>query len=246
MKTTLHPLLLASVVCVTSGLLSAHAEVGPLLSTQWGQRGLYAQHTPKKQRLGCWSTAIAQILYRHELQPTGVVKYAGKGYKINESLDHTFNWNLFSDKLSRTTSRLKQKEVSLYTYYTAIAIGKDFVKDAAYKGNSDVRRSGLTAHFPCKTQRYSSSRSGPQAVREAILSELQEQRPLMLYIEGKKGLGHALVIDGVRERRNKFEVHLNCGWEGKDDGWFEFEKPIKTSRGLFNNPERWVLAIRPN
>jgi hypothetical protein len=246
MRTALHRLLLALLMIATAGHASARTDVVPLLTTQWGQRGLYAQYTPKKQRLGCWSTAIAQILHYHKLQPTGLVRYEGEGYRISEALDHVFDWKLFADKLTRSTPKSKRTEVSRFSYYVAIAIGKDFVEDAAYKGNSDVRRKGLTEHFPCKTQRYSSSRQSPQAVRDAILGELQDKRPLMLYIEGGKGLGHAFVIDAVREQSNKFEVHLNCGWEGRDDGWFEFNKPIKTSRGLFNSPERWVLAIRPN
>jgi hypothetical protein len=135
--------------------------------------------------------------------------------------------------------------VARYCYYTAIAIGKDFVGEAAYKGNSDARRKGVSDYFDCSTRAYRNYRQGPKAVREAIVSELGQKRPLLLYVEGEGGLGHAFAIDGVRVKGSRFEVHLNCGWEGADDGWYEFEKPIKTSRGLFNHSNRWVLAIRP-
>jgi len=218
--------------------------VEPLIKTHWGQRGLYAQYTPNKERLGCWSVALSQILYYHKAQPSGGVKYEGKGYRVSETLDYTFKWELFSDSLTPSTPKDKQSEVARYCYYTAIAIGKDFTEEAAYKGNSDYRRKGLTEHYGCATRGYRNYREGAEAVRTAILSELAAKRPLLLYIEGEN-LGHAFVIDGVRTDGDKFEVHLNCGWNGGDNGWFEFEKPINTSHGLFNNPNRWVLAIRP-
>ncbi|MHC4553272.1 MAG: C10 family peptidase, partial [Planctomycetota bacterium] len=59
------------------------------------------------------------------------------------------------------------------------------------------------------------------------------------------GLGHAFVIDGVRVHKERIAVHLNCGWEGADDGWYIFDKPFKTSRGVFDNPARWILSICP-
>ena len=240
--TTLLSLGLAGIMFVQ---VAEADQTGPLLTTHWGQRGGYAQYTPKKERLGCWSVALAQILYYHKVQPSGFVQYEGKGYKVAETLDHQFDWDLFVDRVSRSTPKQKQSEVARYCYYTAIAIGKDFVAEAAYKGNSDVRRKGISDYFGCPTRAYRNYRQGPEAVRKAILSELDQNRPLLLYVEGERGLGHAFVIDGARKAGDRFEVHLNCGWEGKDDGWYEFEKPIKTSRGLFDNSNRWVLAIRP-
>lgn len=230
-------------VCVPCG---AADETKPLLATQWGQRGLYAQYAPKQDRLGCWSVALAQILYYHKAQPTGQVSYEGKGYRVSETLSRRFNWGLFANSLTPSTPAAKRSEVARYCYYTAIAIGKDFAGEEAYKGDSDARRKGITEHFGCSTRAFRTYREGAEAVRKAILSELAEQRPLLLYVEGQKGLGHAFAIDGVRTIGNRFEVHLNCGWNGDDDGWYDFEKPLKTSRGVFDKPNRWVLAIRPN
>ena len=78
---------------------------------------------------------------------------------------------------------------------------------------------------------------------------MQAGRPLLLYVEGssagEEGSGHALVIDGCRGSGALFETHCNLGWGGRDDGWYRFWQPIVTSLGTFNQPERWVLAVRP-
>jgi hypothetical protein len=50
-------------------------KVPHLLRTEWDQADIYSKHTPTQVRLGCWSTAIAQILYYHKLSPKGKVNY---------------------------------------------------------------------------------------------------------------------------------------------------------------------------
>ncbi len=217
----------------------------PLIETRWAQRGPYAEFTPNSERLGCWSVAFAQILYYHRLQPSGQVSYDGKGYAVSEDFRRRFEWHLFAESLSGDTPPETRAEVARYCYYTALAIRKDFVKESAYKGNSDVRRAGVEKHFGCATQRYSDDRDGRRGVERVIISELKRKRPLLLYTEGANGLGHAFVIDGARTSDGRLEVHLNCGWAGADDGWYEFWQPFATSRGLFDSPGRWVLAIRP-
>jgi len=46
------------VLAIAPSLLQA----SPLLQTHWDQRDEYAMYAPRQERLGCWSTALAQIL----------------------------------------------------------------------------------------------------------------------------------------------------------------------------------------
>src|SRR5689334_17210302 len=56
----------------------------PLLHTHWYQDGPFARFTPQQERLGCWSTAYAQILFYHRLPPTGHVAYTcSSGLKVD-------------------------------------------------------------------------------------------------------------------------------------------------------------------
>ncbi len=216
--------------------------IGPLLETEWGQRGHFAKPSPDV-RLGCWSTALAQILYHHRLKPSGEIEYKGSKHRISEKLDYNFNWEKFSPNLLKEQSEEKIKETALYVYYTSIVIGKDF-GTSSYIGKSDFRRQKLTSHYKCTTRAYRTYREGLPAVKAAIISELKENRPLMVYISGSES-SHAMVIDGVDTTGGRFMVHMNMGWDGKDNGWYDFDKPVKTRYGSFDHVDRWVLSLSP-
>ncbi|MHC4552146.1 MAG: C10 family peptidase, partial [Planctomycetota bacterium] len=185
-----------SLLCLTGFSFGNSRNVQPLLKTQWAQRGLYAAYTPGQERLGCWSVAFAQILFFHRINPTGKVEYNGNEYAINETLDYQFMWDYFEKTLKSESSEKSRSEVARYCYYTAIAIQKDFDNGEGYKGNSDLRRQRIKKYFQCNTRRYGNDRNSDRGIREVILTELAAGRPLLLYLEGKKGLGHAFVIDG--------------------------------------------------
>jgi len=80
-------------------------------------------------------------------------------------------------------------------------------------------------------------------MKDYITEELESGRPCMLYIQNaEKTTGHAVVIDGWKRDGSSFLVHLNMGWEGKDDGWYDFDKPIN----IFNDVSyRLILSIEP-
>jgi hypothetical protein len=57
-----------------------------LTTTRWKQMGGFERCTPDSLRTGCWSTALAQIVYYHKLKPYGHVEYTSRqNYKINEN-----------------------------------------------------------------------------------------------------------------------------------------------------------------
>jgi hypothetical protein len=230
-------------------LPQAHAdsgtETGPLLKTSWKQRGAYAAFTPDHQRLGCWSVALAQILFYHGLTPQGSTQYSGKGYSVSADFDNPV---IDLGKVVETLPETEQgSETARYLYYVALVTGKDF-GTGGYTGNSDVRRQRLEKHFAVKTSRVRYPKNSQQEVEAFVRGEVSGKRPLLLYVEGKEpgeeGVGHALVIDGFRNA-GSFQVHLNFGWAGVSDGWYEIWEPIKSKHGDFNRPERWIMAVRP-
>jgi len=97
-------LALASSVKSTAGEAAGSTH---LLKTQWYQDGPFAQFTPNHERVGCWSTAYAQILYYHRLKPTGRVKYdCSSGETVDVNLDaYRFDWNQFADEVSAATPK---------------------------------------------------------------------------------------------------------------------------------------------
>jgi hypothetical protein len=84
-----------------------------------------------------------------------------------------------------------------------------------------------------------------------IKDEIEDYRPCLLYLENMDGtIPHAMVIDGYRYkqfgRTEKFQVHLNLGWYGNENGWYNYSDPVITIGGYdFDNPAiRWVQFYR--
>jgi hypothetical protein len=78
-----------------------------------------------------------------------------------------------------------------------------------------------------------------------ITGELTSNRPVMLFMdkENVNEIGHAVVIDGYDIRGSKFMVHLNMGWGGEENGWYNFNEPILDYDGLISN--RKIITIKP-
>jgi hypothetical protein len=50
-------------------------------------------------------------------------------------------------------------------------------------------------------------------------------------------------VDGYAEDGERLLIHLNMGWEGRDDGWYDpFEKIMGVRDDL---QSRFLLTIRP-
>jgi len=219
----------------------------PLIKTKWGQEGLYASKSPvirgSHVRLGCWSTAIGQIINFHRLESFGKVRYTcSNGIVIENDLDtRTYNWNRMAAALTSQSSKEEVDEVSAFLYDVATVIQKDFDTDN-YVLSSTNRAVALQQHFSCKSKLVSMKNMG-EGMKDYITEELDSGRPCMLYIQNaEKTTGHAVVIDGWKRDGSSFLVHLNMGWEGKDDGWYDFDKPIN----IFNDVSyRLILSIEP-
>jgi hypothetical protein len=214
--------------------------VEPLIKTTWHQSGRdYALFSPDNQSLGCWSIAMAQILFYHGLVPSGQTSYAGRK-KGSQTVYANFNnpsVNLrnVSLRLDRSTPDINKIETARYLWYAALVTGKDFGTDN-YIGNTDVRRARWSEHYPVATNRIQYPESNMNKIEEYIIAELTQRRPLILYIEGAAGGehteagAHALVIDGIRKDANQTLVHLNFGWGGRADGWYDLWQTIHTFR----------------
>lgn len=219
-----------------------------LLKTNWDQWGIYARYTPENQVLGCWSTALAQILYYYRLKPHGIVTYTcTKGYQIRDTLSgYPTTWKDFRPAINQSSLSKNVLAVSRYSYLTAIAIGKDF---GTPKYRALVNPGpAAEVHFDCLTEFYVcftgvvpfsadqlaeiSKKERIKAVVEAeeikriIKKEIDQKRPLYFHMSNLGSYGHSTVIDGYQVLEKKFMVHLNYGAGGYRSGWYELFKPI--------------------
>lgn len=201
-----------------------------LIKTHWKQMGGFEACTPDKMRLGCWSTALAQIMYYHQLKPFGNVAYlSSKGYRINENIDSaSIRMEMLANQIDSTTAPEQAAETARYNYYAALAIQKDFGTDNYM--NKLAPAGLLEQHYKVKVHRYISWRqilpytTGKQ--ERIIRKEISSKRPLFLHFANLKNFGHSVVIDGYRYNDGVFMVHINQGQGGPQDGWYAYDKDL--------------------
>lgn len=222
-----------------------------LLKTEWDQAGIYAKYTPTKVRVGCQATAVAQILYYYKLLPKGKESYqCTEGYAINEDLEsYKFGFNSFVNKIEDNTSIKSVNQVAMYSYYTAVAMRKDFgrgphlLKGNDFSGFKDI----LEIHFDCSVDIYqfeeNSFVKGKNKVIQIVKTEIDNQRPVAFWFGNQYGWGHAVVIDGYLENGDQFLVHINQGLGGSGNGAHDLFAPIIPSYG--DMYWRAILTIKP-
>ena len=220
---------------IAKGLSSTHKPVkvditSVLLNTTWSQLGEYTKYSPNGSRLGCWSAAFAQIFYYHKLKPVGQVSFtSNNGYPIDENLEaYNFNWDLFSNHFNASTTEQSRNETAKFIYFTAIVIQKKWGTDGYSLGIFQTLEH-LEKYYKCKLKLYdffsSNFVKNREAIKKVVKNEIDNKYPLMFYFDNW-GSAHAVVLDGYREKDNRFYVHLNMGWGGVSDGWYDLFREI--------------------
>jgi hypothetical protein len=217
-----------------------------LLKTHWQQMGGFEKYTPDSLRTGCWSTALAQIVYYHNLKPYGHVAYTSRqGYIINETIDSSqFNFNLFTPYIDTATSQETANQLAKYNYYAALAVQKDFGTDRYM--NKLAPASLLSKHYKIKAERYIAwHKLVPNTLgklEKIIYNEINDKRPVFLHFANLKDFGHSVVVDGYCYKDGAFMIHTNQGQGGPDDGWYNFYRGILRPD---DNALRVVYTFKP-
>ncbi len=222
--------------------LTAREAIYPVLKDdkgnliQWNQRApfnLFCPYLDGTQTVtGCVATALAQIMryYRYPERPTGQKSYKWeKGEKtlsINYDTVPAYDWaNMKSKQSSYTTTAQKQAVARL-------------IRDIGYSVEMNYGPSSGATTYKCVDALptyfgYSTdifmigALSLPtQEYEDLVYSSLEKKHPILLTGTKINGGAHAFVCDGAD---NKGFFHINWGWGGSYDGYFDLS--ILDSKG---------------
>jgi len=214
-----------------------------LLETNWGQRNEYTRFSPGNNRLGCWSTALAQIAYYHRLRPHGSVNYTSTyGYVTDEDFDsYQFDWDLFTNKITGSTPEDVINETVRYVYYTACAVQKDW-GTGSYMLSHWGRSIAMENHYGVNAYFYYDYHP-METIRQVVQDQVRAGRPVMMHLRDlDHDSYHAVVVDAWRYEGDAFMVHIEYGSEGSYNGWYDFDAPI---RHYNDNDYRRIMTITP-
>ena len=238
---------------LVAGLLQRPNRVDPgansqfLITTQWHQVGDYARSVSLDDDTGCWATAIAQIGHFHQVMPVGAIEYeTSSGSQVRIDLDSfDFDHAIFVDEIDSDTTGEARDQVAEYIYAVACILHTDFGASGYLEHETFVDR--VEGHLGCAVAFHEYDKARFLEERDEITAlvrrEIRSERPLMLYFDNGKDFGHAAVVDGFIDTNGTALVHLNMGWGGRHDGWYDlFERFIGVRDDLQN---RFLITITP-
>lgn len=214
--------------------------VEPLVTTKWNQDAPFNNFAPEytddnnnTQRCatGCAATAMAQIMKFHNWPEQGVGHYSYEhqsfGTISSNFSEHVYDWTNMIDRYNNGEYSSEQAD--------AVAL---LMKDCGVSLNMNygpVSGASIYSYYPAFKNyfRYSSrtvNRSGCETAEftKIITNELQEGRPIIYCGTGEDG-GHAFVVDGYD---TNYFLHVNWGWGGYSDGYFDMNYMDPTGLGI--------------
>lgn len=248
------------------------APIGPLMTTQWAQGNpfyLQCQFNGQYCSVGCAGLSMAQILnyWEYPKEVDGL-----SGYMPSWSLNvpslpaATFNYDLMRDHYTEFTesgslvmlpdvTEEEKAEVAKLCRYASQSCQMNFSPNGSgsnvtkqYKGflamgyDSNAKLVGIEA-WPTRETWNTTDYTDEEWV-ELINAQLEAKHPIPYSSEGFTD-GHAFVIDGIDAEGL---YHVNWGWYGRGDGWFQFGAFNVTVQGEymeFNDALFMVIDLLP-
>lgn len=215
----------------------------PLATTEWGQRWSFAQDAPLSrdpasdagthERLGCLSTALAQIMYFHRRCPSGTVSYSVTGYASTgmnfsaAAAGGLCDWDRLALAPPNESSSPAMAAVARYEYAAALIVQKTW--GTGTYGLSHNRRAAAAAqHYGMRVDVLRANETADSALRSAVRDSIDRRLPLQLQVGSSVHTTehHHVVVDGYAVEGQTFLVHLNVGHSGFDNDWYDWASPI--------------------
>lgn len=219
--------------------------VTPFLQSQWSQdvspsgTACYNYYTPPygtgnagNYPCGCVATAMAQVM-RYFTYPTVGVGTAGFTIKVGRKFQTAnlrggngtggaYPWSSMPLKPGAAITAAQCQAIGTLTYDAGVAVMMQYAADGSGAMIYDAY-TAMTTVFKYANCYYATVDIGSfpiSTMRDMMNASLDAGFPLILGIGDTAGNGHAVVCDGYGFNVNTPYHHLNMGWSGLDDAWY--------------------------
>lgn len=244
--------------------------IEPFIKTKWSQSGgyhpnfTYNNATPyvtEKERApaGCTSTALGQVLkyYNypkrglsyHEYCSTGKSVYnCWEGEIIKANFNTEYQWEQMSNVLNYNSSQENIDAISQLLFHIGVSLN---TKYGEHGSNVQIENPNIfntfKMHFRMTDiEKISRAEKTAEEWREIILNEIKAKRPVIFSgYDSKVGAGHAYILDGYNPELKGY-IHVNWGWGGAANGYFDLENLIIDGKYSFTEDLIAFINITPN
>ena len=194
----------------TRATVPTHADISPLIKTQWNQNSPYNKYCATESGetcpTGCVATAVAQIMYYHKWPETFNWDAMKTSYTSEDAGDAV-------EAVAKLMADVGEKVYMQYGAESSSAHDMDACEALriryGYSENTNyIERSCYTA----------------KGWDEVIYNELAANRPVfyggLSASSGQGIVGHAFILDGYQAKDGVGYFHVNWGWGGSSDDYF--------------------------
>ena len=225
-------------------------DAGPLLTTTWGQGEWYDYYCPPDPSgdgghalTGCVATAMGQIMKYYNFPEKGFLSHSFDhpvyGTQYVNFGESTYNWGA----MGNTASSSSYQDIATLLYHAGVSVDMNYGTSASGANQENVpwALSTFFNYDPTSISIVKKADYSDSNWKELLKSELHAFRPVC-YTGYDGSEGHVWVCDGWRWSDDMF--HMNWGWSGKYDGWYQMGI-LNTWNGIYNKDNEAVIGIKP-
>ena len=239
---------------------SSDLRVEPLVKSRWGQGNegtlCYNYYTPFNYPSGCVATAMAQLMF-HYSWPRGPVGMPSFTIYVNgvpqnaellggDGTGGAYAWNNMVLDPDASTFDFQRQAIGALTRDTGVAVQTSYKALGSGAFNRYVPYA-LTNTFKFSNACYASN--GKYSIPSANLNNminpnLDARFPVLLGIIDASLIGHEVIVDGYGYSSATLYHHLNLGWTGIADAWYNL--PTVSAGGYnFNSVVECIYNVFP-
>ncbi|MBN2234740.1 MAG: C10 family peptidase [Opitutales bacterium] len=212
--------------------------VSPLVASRWNQGSVgypsvpcYNYYTPNHYVSGCVATAMAQVIryWQHPTSGIGVHSYnitvdgvaQSASTRGGDGAGGAYDWSLMTLVPTGSTPEAARQMIGALLYDCGVSVEMEYASGGS--GASTYYTSlRLKDRFGYANSIYT---QGTELTTDGLLNRIVNPNldfgsPTILSIRNDKGEGHAIIADGYGYNSSTLYHHLNMGWGGSQDAWY--------------------------
>lgn len=211
--------------------------VPPLVQSKWSQSTVagspcYNYYTPNNDVCGCVATAMAQLMRYHNHPAAGVGTPAftiwvddvsqTRSLRGGDGAGGAYAWGNMALVPDAATTEAQRQAIGALTHDAGVSVHMSYT---AASSGADTLQAGAafvgTFGYGSGKKGYSAGENLPATQRNHMVNpNLDASHPVLLGIYSSDSGGHAIVCDGYGYHAATLYHHLNMGWSGTNDAWY--------------------------
>lgn len=202
---------------------------GSWINGEWVGARCYNYYTPNNYPCGCTGTAMAQLMRYHRYPTIGVgtpsFSISVDGSSENRSLrggdgnGGSYDWDNMPLVPDDSTTEKQRQAIGALTHDLGVSVRMDYTAESsgAWPETSAIIN---TFKYSNAIMGYNQYAALPAAPRNTMINtNLDAALPVIITIHNAT-FGHAVIGDGYGYNMSTLYHHVNMGWAGYEDAWY--------------------------